>query len=141
MAQPPIPRDLRRQVSARAEGRCEYCRLSEDDSPYTHHIDHVIALKHGGPTATQNLALACIDCNRYKGSDVSGFDPETGALVPLFHPRQQRWDAHFLEEGPFILGQTETGRATVVLLRLNDPHRVELRQALAAVRADERSER
>jgi hypothetical protein len=42
-----------------------------------------------------NLALACFFCNRYKGPNLSGFDPATGALTQLFDPRSQIWADHF----------------------------------------------
>jgi hypothetical protein len=50
---------LARQVWQRAGGCCEYCRMPQefDDAPFE--IDHVIARKHGGPTAAGNLALTC----------------------------------------------------------------------------------
>jgi hypothetical protein len=50
--------------------------------------------------------------------------------VLLFNPRAQLWNEHFSLEGVRIVGQTPTGRATVVLLRLNDPARLIQRQAL-----------
>ncbi|WP_408103981.1 HNH endonuclease [Tolypothrix campylonemoides] len=28
-----------------------------------------MAVKHGGETTAENLALSCLSCNRYKGSD------------------------------------------------------------------------
>jgi hypothetical protein len=43
------------------------------------------------------LALACCYCNRYKGPDLSGIDPNSGEVVPLFHPRRQQWDEHDLK--------------------------------------------
>jgi hypothetical protein len=40
---------LRAQVRDRAGGRCEYCRIHEDEDPFfTFPIDHVIAQQHGG---------------------------------------------------------------------------------------------
>jgi hypothetical protein len=39
----------------------------------------------------QNLALACHGCNGAKYNKIEATDPATGATVPLFHPRQQRW--------------------------------------------------
>jgi hypothetical protein len=90
-----------------------------------------VALKHGGQTVADNLVLACLPCNRYKGSDLTSLDPESGALTPLFNPRQQSWVDHFgLAEG-IILGLTPVGRTTIFLLRLNEPSRLQLRQALA----------
>jgi hypothetical protein len=36
-----IPEPLRRLVVERAGGRCEYCLLHEDDTFFTHEIDHI----------------------------------------------------------------------------------------------------
>ena len=59
-----------------------------------HTIDHVIAEKHGVATTEDNLALACVLCNSRKGSDLASIDEQTGAVEPLFHPRQDRWTDH-----------------------------------------------
>lgn len=42
-------------------------------------------------------------------------------FIPLFNPREQRWDAHFAwtANGEEIIGLTASGRATVTALRLN----------------------
>jgi len=125
-----IPDALRRFVIERAGGRCEYCLLHEDDVPFSHHVDHVIPLKHSGQTVSDNLALACLECNHHKGSDLTAIDPVDGAIVPLFNPRSQAWEEHFAIEGARIIGLTPLGRATVVLLRLNDRVRVLQRQFL-----------
>lgn len=63
-----IPAELRKLVIKRASGRCEYCLIHQDFSIYTHEVDHIIAVKHGGETTTDNLALSCLSCNRHKGS-------------------------------------------------------------------------
>ena len=70
-----IPLDLRRFVSIRADGLCEYCLIHQDDTPLTHPLDDVIAVKHGGGTTEMNLALSCVECNQNKGSDIATFDP------------------------------------------------------------------
>jgi hypothetical protein len=44
--------------------------------------------QHGGGDDADNLALACPDCNLRKGPNLTGIDPETGAVVRLFHPRR-----------------------------------------------------
>ena len=125
-----IPDSVRRLVIERAQGRCEYCLLHQDDVPFSHHVDHLIPLKHGGQTESNNLALACLECNRHKGSDLTAIDPADGTIVLLFNPRSQAWDEHFAIEGARIIGKTPVGRATVVLLRLNGRTRVIQRQAL-----------
>lgn len=115
---------LRRQVSARAQQCCEYCLIPQALAASTHQVDHVIAEKHGGHTALDNLALSCTLCNRRKASDLSSLDPLTGILTPLFHPRTQAWEAHFGLDGATIVGLTPTGRTTVAFLQLNTPARL-----------------
>jgi hypothetical protein len=51
-------------------------------------------------------------------------------VVRLFHPRRQRWERHFRFAGPIIVGRTACGRATVAVLAMNSPDRVELRAQL-----------
>ena len=114
---------LRRQVAARAGNCCEYCLAHQDVGASTHQIDHVIAEKHGGLTASHNLALSCTSCNRRKGSDISSVDPLTGITVPLFNPRTQRWADHFQLDGVSIIGRSPEGRATISLLELNSYER------------------
>ena len=121
---------LRELVRSRAAGVCEYCRISERFTLAEHEIDHVIAVKHGGQTVVENLALCCAVCNRFKGSDIASIDPETGQLTPLFHPRLDSWDDHYEFRNDEILGLTATGRVTVRLLRMNRPTRVKERQFL-----------
>ncbi len=87
--------------------------------PLPFQIDHVIAEKHGGPTVETNLALACPHCNRFKGPNIAGLDPESGQPVRLFHPRTDTWSEHFEFEGACIVGRTPIGRATVHVLAMN----------------------
>ena len=119
-----VNRRLRRLVRRRSAIRCEYCRRPESDGFRHFQVDHVIGEQHGGPTVAENLALACMECNQSKEPNVATFDPETGALVPLFHPRTQRWDEHFAVRGSRIVGRTPIGRGTVRLLKMNDPGRL-----------------
>jgi hypothetical protein len=58
----------------------------------------------------------------------------TDQLVELFHPRQQRWQAHFSWDEQFerVIGLTATGRATVEALQLNRPEVLNLRRLLCA---------
>jgi hypothetical protein len=128
-----IPARLRQRVRDRAALRCEYCLLAEDDAFFPHEPDHVIALKHGGATDESNLALACFDCNRFKGSDIASLDGETGALCALFNPRSDVWTTHFSTRSGLITPRTAVGRVTVALLRINAAARVEVRAELAAL--------
>jgi hypothetical protein len=129
-----IPATLRQQVRSRARLRCEYCLLGEADAFFPHEPDHIIAVKHGGETSEENLALSCFDCNRFKGSDVSSIDPVSGQLVPLFNPRSQNWCVHFKVDRGRITALSDVGRVTERLLKLNLPERLEVREALAESR-------
>jgi len=120
-------------VLSRAGQRCEYCRIHQEDEPfYCFHVEHIVAQQHDGSDDADNLALACHHDNEHKGPNLSGIDPETGKVVRLFHPRRQRWSRHFCLEGPVIIGRTQCGRATVAVLALNAPDRVQLRAELIA---------
>ena len=87
-------------------------------------------LLHGGNDEEGNLAWSCFICNRYKGSDIASLDPQTEQLTPLFNPRTQQWHEHFCYEEGVIVPLTPEGRTTVVLLRLNEPARIQERIAL-----------
>ena len=128
-----VPISIRRHVRDRAEGRCEYCLLHEDDTFLSHEPDHIIAEKHGGKTSLDNLAWSCFDCNRFKGSDIASIDAVTGDIVPLFNPRADKWSDHFNCQGATIQPVTPTGRVTEQLLKLNLPARIEVREILFAV--------
>lgn len=121
---------IRRQLRERASKCCEYCLIHEDDSILLHEADHIIAEKHGGEATTENLALVCFYCNRYKGSDIASIDSVTGTLTPLFNPRNQAWGEHFRLEGVRIVPLTAEGRVTEYILRLNHPDRLLERQIL-----------
>jgi hypothetical protein len=53
-------------------------------------------------------------------------------LVVLFNPRTDDWDAHFRWKGPVLHGKTAMARATIELLRINDPARIAHRELLIA---------
>lgn len=125
-----IPDWLRQQVITRADQRCEYCLIHQDDGLYAHEVDHIIPEKHRGETILDNVCFACIDCNRHKGSDFGSFDPETETVTLLFNPRRQRWSDHFRFEGARIVPLSPEGRVTVFILKLNDELRIRARRAL-----------
>jgi len=126
-----IPVDIRRAVIERANGICEYCQKPQVIF-FAHEVDHIIAEKHGGKTVLENLAFACFECNRHKGSDIASIDPELDKVTQLFHPRKQTWSEHFRFNQSAIEPLTPEGRTTVFLLRLNDAERVMERSALKA---------
>jgi hypothetical protein len=66
-------------------------------------------------------------CNLHKGTNIAGYDPETGQLTELFHPRRQVWEEHFEWRGILIVGRTPVGRATVEVLDLNSDEQLQLR--------------
>jgi hypothetical protein len=127
-----MDRALHETVWRRAGSRCEYCRIHQDDDIISFQIDHVFAISHGGPTRASNLALACHQCNHFKGPNLAGLDPGTRRVTRLFHPRRHRWHKHFGWDGAVLVGLTDVGRTTAVTLRINLLHRVAQRRVLIA---------
>jgi HNH endonuclease len=122
----------RELVRERAGSRCEYGLHPQEYSETTHHVEHIVARQHFGSDVLSNLALACIYCNSHKGPNLTGIDPDSGAIVPLFNPRRDRWADHFTLRGAFIVGRTPTGRTTVYVLAMNARHRLNVRAELIA---------
>jgi hypothetical protein len=119
---------LRNLIRGRAGHHCEYCLIHQDDEPvHQFHIEHIVAKQHGGATVESNLALACHHCNLHKGPNLSGIDPQTSRMEPLFNPRMQIWAEHFKMQGSEIIGLTGIGLASVLVLAMNAPSRLELR--------------
>jgi hypothetical protein len=104
--------------------------MPEGVLPIRFQIDHIRPRKHQGPTEAANLALTCAPCNRFKGPNLSGVDPDTGRVVPLFRPRSHRWAEHFRWNGPVLVGRTAIGRTTIEVLRINRPDAIAQRQEL-----------
>ena len=125
-----IPANLRRLVVERAGGIPEYCLIHQDDTFVGCQIEHIIAEKHGGGTGELNLALACVFCNRAKGTDIATVLPPDGRLSRLFNPRVDQWREHFALAGSRIELTSDIGRATASLLEFNHPDRVLERQTL-----------
>jgi hypothetical protein len=117
-------------VRQRARDRCEYCQIAQADDDLPFEVDHIIAEHHQGPIRASNLCLASFACNRHKGPNVVGVDPRTRKIVPLFNPRRHKWSRHFRWDGPVQIGQTPSGRATVITLKINLDYRIDLRQGL-----------
>ena len=117
-------------MASRAGYRCEYCGIHENDAGFAHQVDHILSRKHGGTSTLDNLAYACILCNRHKGTDVAAIDPQSGKAIRLFNPRRDRWTDHFRFDDKTAVALTASGRATVRLLRLNAQERIAERRAL-----------
>ena len=127
-----MDRLLEELIWRRAGGCCEYCRTPQDVEDLPAEIDHIIAEVHGGRTVASNLALSCLHCNRHKGPNLSGIDPQTRLLSRLFHPRRHSWSYHFRWDGARLRGRTAIGRTTIRVLKINAPLRVVLREELIA---------
>lgn len=129
--------ELAYDVRLRAGDRCEYCLIPQAVFRRSFHVEHVVARQHGGASTLENLALACWQCNLKKGPNLTGLDPESGKLTPLFHPRTDSWSDHFtvrvraeIPTGIAMEGLTSIGRATIYVLGMNDEMRRMLRYEL-----------
>jgi hypothetical protein len=135
MAKEYTPVALRRLVQARAQGYCEYCRISERYALQSMVCEHIFPLSRGGPTTATNLAWACSGCNGFKSDRTTAIDPVSLQLVPLFHPRQMSWSEHFdwSEDALLVVGRSAIGRATGKILQLNRAGVVNIRKLLCGV--------
>jgi hypothetical protein len=118
---------LKRLVHERAQGCCEYCQTSEENSGQTMQVDHI---DPQGGDVLENLCLSCWNCNNHKHKATQVTDPQTGSPVSLYNPRAQRWSDHFewIDGATRIRGLTPIGRATVARLKMNRPVIVIARQ-------------
>jgi len=98
----------------------------------TFHVEHILAKQHITDDSPENLALACPDCNRYKGPNLTSLNQETREIIRLYHPRTESWDEHFEFRGAVIVGRTSVGETTIQLLQMNADERVEMRAELQA---------
>ena len=130
-----MTRNLAGAVSRRAGGRCEYCHLPDAVCPWPFHTDHIIARQHGGTTVLENLALACLHCNRHKGPNIAGSDPLTGEVIRLFHPKAGSLDRPFRVARSHSHGKDGHRRVTIRVLLINDPDFVAVREPLMQERA------
>lgn len=128
-----ITEALRNEVARRAHHRCEYCLIHQDDIAFRLQVDHVISRKHGGLSGIENLAYACVLCNRRKSSDVAAIGGHSGEIVRLFHPREDLWADHFELDGCSIRALSDAGAATAELLRFNAPERLAERSLLQSL--------
>jgi hypothetical protein len=130
MSQTYISAELRRLAVVRADGLCEYCLIHEDDTFFGCEIDHIISEKHGGLTVAENLAYACLACNRNKGPDLGSIWGPTGSLVRFFNPRLDMWSDHFSLDGAVIRPLTPIGSVTDRIFGFNEIERLLEREAL-----------
>ncbi len=130
-----VSAELRRLVVARADSLCEYCLVHADDAFFGCEVDHVVSEKHGGLTTADNLAFACLPCNRRKGSDIGSVAEGTGALTRFYNPRTDVWFEHFSYdgEGSVIRPLSEIGEVTARILGFNQPEQILERESLCTV--------
>jgi len=95
-----ISQELRAEVARRTDWRCEYCLIREEDAGFPHQVDHIVSRKHGGLSSADNLAYACVLCNRQKGTDLH---PLTRALGRL-----SGFSIHGVIAGPIIFASAES---------------------------------
>jgi len=127
-----VPETIRRMITERAGGCCEYCCSREDYAHGRFSIEHIVPRSAGGNSLPQNLALSCQTCNSFKYTATTATDPATGETVPLFHPRRDARAEHFQWDGDeeALLGLTAAGRATILRLQLNRPPLMRMRRVL-----------
>ena len=130
-----LPAELRARLLEADNRHCAYCHTTEANTGQPMTIDHILPQAQGGETTFENLCFACRRCNEFKGSVTSAQDPLTGETVPVFHPRQQTWEEHFQwdEAGVLLLGLTAVGRATIVVLNMNNLIIVDARRRWVSV--------
>ena len=117
-------------MASRADHLCEYCLIHEGHTYFGCQVDHIISEKHGGPTEADNLAYACVFCNRAKGSDIGSMLWPVGQFTRFFNPRCDRWADHFALEQVTIVALTEIGKTTARILNFNHSDRLVERRVL-----------
>ena len=124
-----LPVELRRLLETADDHQCAYCQTTQGNTGQPMVLDHIVPEMKGGKTEFANLCFACRRCNEFKGSTTHLQDLVTEEIVPLFNPRIQNWADHFqwVNGGTHIAGITDSGRATVIALRLNNEYVVESR--------------
>ncbi len=79
----------RRNLLRRDQSMCQYCGRFPGHHELS--IDHVIPRARGGDTSWENCVLACVQCNRRKGSKLI---EQTGMKL-LARPRAPQWSPIF----------------------------------------------
>ena len=65
---------LKKAVSDRAQGCCEYCQSQSRFAMQPFSVEHIVPRSQGGATTLENLALACQGCNNHKYNKTKGRD-------------------------------------------------------------------
>ncbi len=125
-----ISDEIREIDAARANYLCEYCLIHENDTFLKCQVDHIISLKHSGETELDNLAYACANCNRNKGSDIGSILQPAKEFLRFFNPRTDVWAEHFEFEETIIQPLTGIAKVTAQILAFNHIDRIIERQTL-----------
>jgi len=128
-----VSTEIRRLISERAGCICKYCLIAEEDSYYRHEIEHIISIKHGGLSELENLALACVFCNRNKGSDIASVGSSSSGLIRFYNPRTDVWSENFRLDGMVILPLTDIAEVTIRILQMNHEDQILEREVLNKV--------
>ncbi len=94
-------------------------------------LDRIVPGQHGGKYEPDNIAYACHLCNRKKGPNLSGLDPDTEKMTRLFNPRIDSWEDHFRFDSFRIIGTSKIGKATAAVLDMNAAEQLRLRKVFA----------
>lgn len=79
------------------------------------HLEHTRARRHGGLDVVSNLAWACARCSEPKGANLSGIDPDTGRVGPLFKRFHEQL---FISDGErlrFLISSRKDNRKFLVM--------------------------
>jgi HNH endonuclease len=133
VTRPYINQELRRLVIGRANCLCEYCLIPDSYKSLSHQVDHIVSVKHGGSSLSDNLCYSCIFCNLQKGSDLGSINWQTGELVRFFNPRRDNWSDHFRLDGAIIQPLTNIGEVTARIFKFNNNKRISERETLIEI--------
>lgn len=129
-----VPSKLSRLVRERAAFRCEYCLIPEQYHPLPcFHVEHIFSKKHGGRTELSNLALACPECNRRKGTVIGSRKHAKSKFIRLYNPRTDVWHHHFELHWAIIRAKTDIGEISAKMLGFNDDIRIAFREYLMLI--------
>lgn len=84
------------------------------------------------PTQLDNLAYACVYCNRFKGSDIGSVYWPSEEIVRFYNPRTDQWADHFQVQDVTIVPLTTIGEVTIRVFKFNHIDRLLERQELVA---------
>lgn len=121
----PIAKVTRQLVRQRANFQCEYRLLNEKRSFIGFEVDHILSRKHRGSNDPNNLAYACSDCNRNKGTDIASIDwTNNNQITRLYNPRIDLLAEYFRLVSAVIEPITSIGVVAVHIFRFNDQVRI-----------------